>query len=297
MTSGQKLAALCWVGLVGWMVMRSGRTAPVSSASAPCASVPHVAALDSGTLPPAPDGVPGPWSKLNLHDLALDLPGKPGAATTVETDPNDGEVTTRHDFRLDRGDLFVKATYVEFTGDVANAAVAAVKSAELVLAQAREHGGTVAIVFNRGRVLGGTPGREVFARVSAADGPYQLRFAYAYRGPIVYEVVATSLADTDGEDDAARILTSPRAVGAPDPIAAPVAIRRAAPPPPPAGQPMRTDPVAAGAGGPQFYYSPPSYNGAGAPPAPIYHGPIHVNGYTRKDGTYVQPHTRRAPRR
>lgn len=54
---------------------------------------------------------------------------------------------------------------------------------------------------------------------------------------------------------------------------------------------------AAGGGGPQFYYSPPSYNGGGFPPVPEYHGPVHVNGYTRKDGTYVQPHTRRAPRR
>jgi hypothetical protein len=294
MTSGQKLAALFWVGLVGWMVMRSGSTPPLASASAPATSALPVAATDAGTVPPASEGAPGPWSKLNLRDLALDMPGKPAQATTVETDPDDGEVTTRHDFRLERDDLFIKATYVEFTGNVANAALAADKSAEVVLAKAREQGGMVAIVFNRRRVIGGTPGREVFARVSAADGPYQLRLAYVYRGPIVYEIVTTSLADTDGEEDAARLLASLRTINAPDPIAPSIAIRRA--PPQAARQPIATGPVAAGADSPQFYYSSPSYGGA-APAVPEYHGPVHVTGYTRKDGTYVQPYTRRAPRR
>lgn len=37
--------------------------------------------------------------------------------------------------------------------------------------------------------------------------------------------------------------------------------------------------------------------GAGSSPVLDYHGPVHVNGYVRKDGTYVQPHTRSAPRR
>lgn len=42
-------------------------------------------------------------------------------------------------------------------------------------------------------------------------------------------------------------------------------------------------------------YAPPTY----VPPTyvPDMGKPVHVNGYVRKDGTYVQPHTRAAPRR
>jgi hypothetical protein len=52
-------------------------------------------------------------------------------------------------------------------------------------------------------------------------------------------------------------------------------------------------------------YNPPrpaapstTYNSRGSSPSPTYTGGrVYVRGYTRKDGTYVQPHTRSAPRR
>lgn len=41
----------------------------------------------------------------------------------------------------------------------------------------------------------------------------------------------------------------------------------------------------------------PSNNSAGYAPGGGGGGTVHVKGYRRKDGTYVKPHTRRAPRR
>lgn len=43
-----------------------------------------------------------------------------------------------------------------------------------------------------------------------------------------------------------------------------------------------------GNGAPPQYGTPPSTGGSGT---------VHVRGYYRRDGTYVRPHTRRAPRR
>jgi hypothetical protein len=43
-----------------------------------------------------------------------------------------------------------------------------------------------------------------------------------------------------------------------------------------------------------YGYAPPSY-GQGPMPALDMGRPVHVDGYTRKDGTYVRPHTRSAP--
>lgn len=39
------------------------------------------------------------------------------------------------------------------------------------------------------------------------------------------------------------------------------------------------------------------YNSKTYVPSSSSGGPVHVNGYYRKNGTYVQPHTRSAPRR
>ena len=56
--------------------------------------------------------------------------------------------------------------------------------------------------------------------------------------------------------------------------------------------------------GPRTYVAPTSVTGwdpASSVPAPDYGAnvqrPVHVRGYTRRDGTYVQPYTRSAPRR
>ena len=52
-------------------------------------------------------------------------------------------------------------------------------------------------------------------------------------------------------------------------------------------------PAAAG----QTYSSTNSSSSSSYRPSTGSGGPVHVNGYYRKDGTYVRPHTRSAPRR
>ncbi|RZL17069.1 MAG: hypothetical protein EOO89_09790 [Pedobacter sp.] len=44
-------------------------------------------------------------------------------------------------------------------------------------------------------------------------------------------------------------------------------------------------------------YKPSSSYGSGSTTTKSIGGTVHVKGYTRKDGTYVRPHTRSAPRR
>lgn len=44
-------------------------------------------------------------------------------------------------------------------------------------------------------------------------------------------------------------------------------------------------------------YKPSSTYGSGSTSSKSTGGTVHVKGYTRKDGTYVRPHTRSAPRR
>jgi len=157
----------------------------------------------------------------------------------------------------------------------------------------REGGTKVTVVSSKRRIIAGVPGRDIYASVSAndaGDDPYLLRAAYFYQGPYVYEVVAMSAPDSDGDEDAVRAFATIRAASAPDLVAPRVAVQRLAPSL--VGQPIAASAVAQ----PWVSSSQPGYYGNRAP-VPEYHGPVNVHGYFRKNGSYVQPHTRTAPHR
>lgn len=259
------------------------------------------------------------WTTVDLHDIVVDFPGQATARTSLETTQH-GSMTANWR-EVKRGQqLHVWARTLDPLLAPApwNGTAAVDMAAEFGIAALRKAAvGTLRVAKNERRYVAGMVGRaiEVHIAPTAPDEPnFTLRSIYLSRTNRIYDVTVASVDRyPDADNDAVAVMRSvrlgPRAtVGRQTPTAAAPAM-----PAPmtdaeleaaiartealangsvgtitPQPQPQVVDPVGYGDG---------SGYGVGSNPVPAYHGPVHVNGYVRRDGTYVQPHTRSAPRR
>lgn len=288
---------------------------------------PTPAAISSSTSTPAPTAAPSTsWTEVDLGDVEISMPGFPESQTGTES--IGASTATFHANTIKRdGNMFnaraltlhpLVGSTCNTTGAVDGAATGAIGALRNV-----DGVGSIVVVKNDRTSLPGMPGREVEVRVTPArssERPFTVRAAYFGRGCRVYDAMAAT-ADATSDADARQMIGSMRVKSLPTGATTPTATPRPATTRPSspeedeaqriisagAAPAMYADPSLyppPAAGAPTMYadpsmYAPPAgaQNWGAAPPAPNMGKPVYVHGYTKGNGTYVQPHTRAAPRR
>ena len=306
-----------WVAalILGGAVYHSLRADQPGAIGSPSTTV---ATTSSAANEDPPPSAAATWTTVDLFDIVVDLPGQPTSRSSVET--TQAGSMTAHWREAKRGETLhvwtctldpVVAPYSW------NATAAVDMSAEYAIAGVRggPDAASVRTTKSERHYVAGMVGREIEIHVTpkvASDPRVTMRAIYLSRTNRVYQItVASAETDPRAESDAAEIIRSVRrgprsTVGLSPP--APTMIK-----PPPDGvtpedlagiaNTMQNESAQVGTITPQPANDPAPVDpvlygyGAGSNPVPEYHGPVHVNGYVRRDGTYVQPHTRSAPRR
>lgn len=250
---------------------------------------------------------PAVWTDVDLYDLALRMPSSPVLSESMEVVAGTSAKVRKYKSKRSENAI-VEAHVIDYSAlggcNTVGAVDGAAKGAIDGL-RGTEGVRDVEVTTDERRFLGGMPGRftEVRPVATRSGGPHlAIRSAFFGKGCRIYAIMALS-ADVASVDEAKIVLASIHATAR----ATPPAGARAAVVPPPSWashdgteavtpyntiyKQMAPQPTGLPA---TWETEPPVDYGS---PVPVEHGPVHVRGYTRGDGTYVQPHTRSAPHR
>jgi hypothetical protein len=264
------------VVLVGWVVWLAEPVAWSTPSLPVDAGVSNSSTADAGSNGRPFSTAPslGGWVRVNVGDLDIDVPSSPVVTAATKVDGPD--VVTERRAIVENDSLRIAIQLVEWPG-ASWKSDASDQAAALMLNKMRDGTWSIAVKGSTRRVVAAMAGRDLLAALTSLEGgagTYNYRIATFFADGLIYEFTAISLVESQSDQQAAHAFASIRPAGAPPPRSPPTVPNVATP---------STSPAPA-------YGSLPSSDSHD-------HGPVHVRGYFRKDGTYVQPYTRRAPRR